>query len=81
MKMVREFFDLPEDKDAWITSYKWRGLKMTGVPLVSENNVTFILDIKNSISQFQLDKKHSKSEVWTAIHVRWWVAKILVKST
>lgn len=72
MKMVREFFDLPEDKDAW---------KMTGVPLVSENNVTFILDIKNSISQFQLDKKHSKSEVWTAIHVRWWVAKILVKST
>ena len=36
---------------------------MTGVPLVPENNVTFILDIKNSISQFQLDKKHSKSEV------------------
>ena len=29
---------------------------MTGVPLVPENNVTFILHIKNSISQFQLDK-------------------------
>ena len=53
--MVREFFDLPEDKDAWITSYKWSGLKMAGVPLVPENNVTFILDIKNLISQFQLD--------------------------
>ena len=70
MQMVREFFDLPEDKDAWITSYKWRGLKMTVVPLVSENKVTFILDIKNSFSQFQLDKKHSKSEVRAAIHVR-----------
>ena len=43
---------------------------MAGVPLVSENNVTFILDIKNSISQFQLDKKDCKSDVWTAIHVR-----------
>ena len=41
MKMVRELFDLPEDKDAWITSYK-----MAGVPLVPENSVTFILDIK-----------------------------------
>ena len=81
MKMIREFFDLPEDKDAWIRSYKWRGLKMTGIPLVPENNATFILDINNSISQFQLDKKPSKSEVWTAIHVRRWVAKILVKST
>ena len=46
MKMVRELFDLPEDKDAWITSYKWSGLKMASVPLVPENSVTFILDIK-----------------------------------
>ena len=46
MKMVRELFDLPEDKDAWITSYKWSGLKMAGVPLVPENSVTFILDIE-----------------------------------